>query len=298
MTKGLDTIIEGIMSSYKISVPTLETILTLLQDKKIINSIADIENDHFAFRTIGIPQLGIESLAPIFTHYGYFRKEFLHFKEKKLDAYWFSPPSEKYPRIFISEIKVELLSSTAQQIIHKYTNHLTTNPALTLNKYDLPALCNYINNPQYPLPSYEEYKTLKEESEYASWVLVNQNKLNHFTFSVHNFSEPYDSLENFTLLLEENGITLNEAGGKIKVSPDKKLLQSSTVASKIEQTLSDGKYKIPSSYIEFAERKPLAEFENIPKEQLKRVHRREGFEAANADKIFESTYSSQIDSKK
>lgn len=66
--------------------------------------------------------------------------------------------------------------------------------------------------------------------------------------------------------LERNGIVLNNSGGKIKVSPDGLLLQSSKVAQLVKA--------------EFAEKK--------------REHLREGFEANNADNIFERTFTSQI----
>ena len=45
--------------------------------------------------------------------------------------------------------------------------------------------------------------------------------------------------------------------------------------------------------MEFAERLPLAEFQHLTAAELKREHRREGFEAGNADKIFESTFREQ-----
>jgi len=45
--------------------------------------------------------------------------------------------------------------------------------------------------------------------------------------------------------------------------------------------------------VEFAERKVLPDFRHLPKAAIRREHRREGFEAGNADKIFESTYSGQ-----
>jgi hypothetical protein len=50
---------------------------------------------------------------------------------------------------------------------------------------------------------------------------------------------------------------------------------------------------IPGSYVEFAERKVLDEFRHLPDSLLLRRHRREGFEAANADRIFESTFIEQ-----
>ncbi|HUP11630.1 MAG TPA: DUF1338 family protein, partial [Niastella sp.] len=91
-----------------------------------------------------------------------------------------------------------------------------------------------------------------------------------------------------------NGFTLNNAGGKIKTSPDGGLLQSSTVAEMIDARFAgDDVHSISGSYIEFAERRILPQFAHLSKDQVKREHRREGFEAGNADKIFESTYSSQ-----
>jgi Domain of unknown function (DUF1338) len=72
------------------------------------------------------------------------------------------------------------------------------------------------------------------------------------------------------------------------------LLQSSTVAEMLEVTFAGGQTQtISGSYVEFAERRVLPQFSSLPKSQVKREHRREGFEAGNADKIFESTYSTQ-----
>jgi hypothetical protein len=51
---------------------------------------------------------------------------------------------------------------------------------------------------------------------------------------------------------------------------------------------------IAGSYVEFAERRVLPEFAQLDPKLLKREHFREGFEAGNADKIFESTFSSQV----
>ena len=54
---------------------------------------------------------------------------------------------------------------------------------------------------------------------------------------------------------------------------------------------------IPGSYVEFAERKVLEPFGSLPENEITAIHRREGFEAANADKIFESTYLEQVGKK-
>ena len=52
-------------------------------------------------------------------------------------------------------------------------------------------------------------------------------------------------------------------------------------------------HPIAGSYVEFAERRVLPEFKDLPSSQIGRAHRRDGFETANADRIFESTYSHQ-----
>jgi Domain of unknown function (DUF1338) len=108
---------------------------------------------------------------------------------------------------------------------------------------------------------------------------------------VHNLSEGYNTVGLFNAFLELNGFTLNDAGGRIKQSPDGQLLQSSTIAKMIEANFA-GKEKrlIAGSYVEFAERRVLPEYASLPPSAILRQHRREGFEAANADKIFESTY--------
>src|SRR3954452_7320900 len=102
---------------------------------------------------------------------------------------------------------------------------------------------------------------LKQQTEYAAWVIYNRYYLNHFTISVHNLKQGYNTIADFNAFLERSGFTLNDSGGKIKVSPDDNLLQSATVAEMIEATFANGvKQRISGSYVEFAERKVLKQF--------------------------------------
>ena len=92
---------------------------------------------------------------------------------------------------------------------------------------------------------------------------------------------------------------MNSSGGKIKISEDGLLKQSSTVAQMQNAKFVNGAMlKIAGSYVEFAERLVLPEYKNLPKENILRIHRKEGFESANADKIFESTYLEQTSKTK
>ena len=290
----LDKVLEGLMNRYKERVPDVSAIINAMIKESVIKDANEIENDHIAFRTMGVPFLGIQSLEKIFLHYGFKRMDHYFFPAKKLDAFWYTPPSPEYPRIFISELRVQDLSENAQHIINSYTDEVTADPVNSINLDDANAVDNFLHSGLWQLPTLEDYLTLSKESEYAAWVIYNRYYLNHFTISVHNLKDGYNTIADFNAFLERNGFTLNDSGGKIKVSEDRSLLQSSTVAEMIEATFANGvNHRISGSYVEFAERKVLEQFQNLPYSEIKRAHRREGFEANNADKIFESTYSSQ-----
>lgn len=296
--KSLQTFLAVLMQRYKERVPNVQRIINLMIQHDIISSGEDIENDHIAFRTMGVPELGIQSLDKLFLHCGYKKMEKLHFEAKKLDAYWYAPPKDNYPRIFISELLVDKLSPAAQKIIRSYTDEVKSDPVLALDLDNGEAVGEFLHRSLWRTPTFEDYEELQAESEYASWVIYNRYYLNHYTISVHNLPEGYNEIEKYNFFLEANGITLNDAGGKIKVSPDGKLKQSSTVSGMIDAEFPDGKgavvvKKISGSYVEFAERQVLEQFKDLPKSEIKREHRRDGFETGNADKIFESTYSSQ-----
>jgi Domain of unknown function (DUF1338) len=292
--KALETVMSGLMRRYSERVPDVKKIIQALVKQGVIENETDIENDHVAFRTMGVPNLGIASFEKIFLHYGYVKRDYFYFEGKKLNAYWFAPPVPHFPRIFVSELRVNDLSNTAQKIIRKYTDNIKTDPADSLDLNDGDAVDQFLHSPLWEMPTLADYKTLLAESEYAAWVIYNRYYLNHYTISVHNLPEGYNTIAQFDDFMESIGIKLNDAGGKIKESPDGGLLQSSTVAQMVEADFLGGEtHTIAGSYVEFAERKVLPQFRHLPASEIKRAHRRDGFETGNADKIFESTFISQ-----
>ena len=293
----LDIVLNGLMRRYQERVPDVGAILNAMVAEGMIGNTHEIENDHIAFRTMGVPQLGVQSFEKIFLHYGYEKRDHYFFEGKKLDAWWYSPPRENDPRIFVSELRVGDLSEEAQRIIRSYTDEVTSDPADSLDLDNGLEVDAFLHKPLWRTPTVSDYQTLLKESEYAAWVIYNRYYLNHFTISVHNLPAGYNMVADFNAFLEKNGIRLNTSGGKIKVSPDGGLLQSSTVAEMIEAEFENGeKLRISGSYVEFAERKVLQDFKDIPASEIQRKHRRDGFEAGNADKIFESTYTTQTGS--
>tara|TARA_A100001015_G_scaffold226143_1_gene255383 strand:+ start:456 stop:1361 length:906 start_codon:yes stop_codon:yes gene_type:complete len=288
-------ILDNLFKVYESRVPNVRKITQAMINEGFVTNQQDIINDHIAFRTMGVNNLGIESFEKIFLAHGYSRMNYYHFETKKLDAYWYSPPTDDLPRVFISELKIELLSKSAQAIISKYTDTVDTDPVDCLDLNNVEAVSSFFQTPLWSIPTKEDYEILLNESEYSAWVIYNRYYLNHYTISVHDLPEPFNRLESFNEFLKSIGIELNDSGGEIKISRDGLLKQSSSIANQVEARFSGGELRtIAGSYVEFAERIVLPEFINYKKTKLKRKHRREGFEASNADKIFESTFTSQL----
>lgn len=290
--KTLEGVLDGLMGRYQERVPDVLAIINTMVQEGLIGSKDDIQNDHIAFRTMGVEHLGIASLEKIFLHYGYKKMDKYIFPEKKLTAYWYAPPQPHFPRIFISQLMVDELSDESSDIIRSYTNEVKQDPVDLLDLDDANQVDDFLHKPLWRTPSWDDYQTLAGESEYAAWVIYNRYYLNHFTISVHRLPEGYNTIAQFNTFLEKNGFQLNDAGGKIKTSGDGLLIQSSTVAEMIdaEFAFSGGEpvvKRISGSYVEFAERRLL------DSDGTDDGARREGFEVNNANHIFESTYNTQ-----
>ncbi|CAH1431688.1 unnamed protein product [Lactuca virosa] len=298
-SSGGDSFFRSVLSSmeqvYLNRNPTAKAILELVGS----TDANQICYDHIAYRTFGVNGYGIDSISKFFLDFGYTQREELRFPKKKLKALWFSPPNVSsinggsgvhgpLPRIFISELLVDQMSLQAQEIIRKYTGLSGAGHKHTVLSSALGCLT-------WPKPSHDEFQQLASESEYAAWTLVNGYMVNHVTISTHRLKSRLKNIKNFNEFIEDKGFKLNSEGGVLKVSPDALLLQSSTVADSIPFEFSDGiKESVPCSYIEFAERIVLPEYKDLPEDKVQEVHRRDGFEVGNADKIFESTSMDQL----
>ena len=153
-------VLQGLMTRYKQRVPDVAAIIHAMIRENIISHTDEIENDHIAFRTIGVAHLGIQSLEKIFLYYGYEKRDFYSFPEKKLDAYWYAPPEPRFPRIFISELRVSDLSPQVQKIIKSYTNEVTKDPVEDLNLDDAAATSNFLHSSLWRTPTVADYKAL------------------------------------------------------------------------------------------------------------------------------------------
>jgi len=269
-----DTFFSKLWAQYIQVAPQAAKIQTLLAKpgKPVIN-------DHVAFRTFNLEPINIESIQAWLFELGYEPLDDYVFEEKKLQAKSYikkdsAQDLQDYsPLIFLSELEVNKLSIPAQNIIKKLVGEIDTSK--------LGGSEFFFSGSLWPSPGQDEYKTLLAESEYAAWLSVMGMRANHFTVLV-NALEEFNSLAKLLSFLEKEGYTINDSGGKIKGTPDVLLEQGSTMADMQAYEFSDGHIEnLPTCFYEFALRY---------KDKSEKLY--QGFVAANADKIFESTHKS------
>ena len=122
--KTINIVLESLFNTYSLRVPDVKKITKAMVSNNIVSDQSEIINDHIAFRTMGVDNLGINSFEKIFLNHGYKKRDFYSFEQKKLNAFWYSHHEKNMPRIFISELKVNELSKNAQKIIQQYTNQV------------------------------------------------------------------------------------------------------------------------------------------------------------------------------
>ena len=249
---------------YSSITPSAEKIKQLFNEKG-----EEVVNDHVAFRTLNDERVNIEKVSQPLLELGYVEGGEYHFTEKKLYAKHFYHPTENHPKVFISQLLVEEFSEELQQTMKSIIDDIIFD--------ELDELSFLTGGRLWDTPSYETYKKLAEESEYAAWFYLYGYVANHFTIDVNKL-EGYNSLKDVNYDLLEEGFTLNNSGGFIKGNSDVYLEQSSTMADKVLYRFKEGAYKVPSCFYEFAYRFPLENGELFG-----------GFVAASANKIFEST---------
>jgi hypothetical protein len=229
-----------------------------------------IINDHIAFRTFNLPSIDVDVLSKVFLKNGYEFKADYHFPTKKLYAKHFEHISDPTaPRVFISELQVELFSDHLKKVVSGWVSRI---PKQMLKSGELIFSGNLSGT-----PSYKTYEKLRLESEYAAWLYVNGFRANHFTVNVNALKE-YDSIEKVNKFLKANGFLLNDSNGEIQGTPQDLLEQSSIKAGMVRFQFEEGEFEIPGCYYEFAKRYPDTNGKLYG-----------GFVAKSADRIFEST---------
>lgn len=265
MHTNIDSLFTNLWQDYLSITPSAQKVHKLLGQ---YNGQSELVNDHVAFRTFDIEKINLDKLAAHFLALGYEEKGQYDFVEKRLSAKHFEHPDTTQPKVFISELRVKEFPQTIQDIIHRLVDSVAE---------DATQQDNFLYSGAHWKVSSSDYATLLAESEYAAWMAAWGFRANHFTVSVNHLQD-LDLLTDVNDLLKQAGFVLNTSGGEIKGGPDVFLAQSSTMADHIDVAFTDTNKSIPSCFYEFAQRYEL------PTGELY-----QGFVAASADKIFEST---------
>lgn len=236
--------------------------LFLLTDTHVVN-------DHVAFRTFSSTAIDREALEGVILSMGYQLQDHYAFVEKKLAASSYIHPDSEIPKIFLSELERHKLSAQAQAILTPYCEQITE-PTLS------PAV--FWSGRHWSMPTLSDYQALKDESEYAAWLLVMGLRANHFTLCVNRL-DSVDGIEQVLDRVEREGYVINSNGGRVKGSAVTGLEQGATMADSLAVRFAGGElHSVASGFYEFARRY---------RDKTGELY--QGFVTANADKIFEST---------
>ena len=260
-----------------------------------------VRNDHMAFRTFATQNRGILSLSRIFEALGYQIEGVYHFPTKSLTALHLEYPNNpNFPKIFLSELHIWELPLDARQIIQ---HHLDDTVDTTESRCDiqictlaklftidshmsedeqenlLDQLVPLFERLPWKTPTKAAMQQLNHFSQYAAWVLIHGNKVNHMTALV-------PSLDDLVLQLTNEGWPLKDT---IEGAPGSKLRQTATLAVLTNVTVMDEGIPTsipwPYAYMEFCERNTVV---------TNGVEQRfEGFLGAQATELFEMTKATQ-----
>lgn len=262
-----------------------------------------VVNDHIALRTFnthtGEQPEGIRAIKHLLNYLGYVPVEKYEFKKKKLKAVHFEHPNELFPKIFVSQLEVELLPEWARQIINntvRDTPYLISDQSLELlailkEEGEMPKvaaealvldLTQYFRRP-WQAPAKEDVLKINDVSQYAAWTLLHGNSINHFTALINNQGvKEWPDLEATCKGLEVAGIPMKET---IEGEKGTKLRQSATQAVKedVDVMGEDGPDKINWTYAYYE----LAERDYVEENGIRKLF--SGFLGDQATHLFDMT---------
>ncbi len=255
-------------------------------------------NDHIAFRTMASqqPHSGIASISRLFEALGYVPAACYQFPDKFLSAIHLQHPNVDFPKLFVSELQSWRLSDAGHQAVQRtllshgpslddqFLRQLVCVTADTMAEL-LPIAVHHVESLPWMPPAEEDVQSLHKESQYAAWVLVHGNNVNHFTALINALNVPtMRDIDETVRVLQSAGIPLK---AEIEGAHGTRLRQTATEAAMTDVTvMRDGQpVSIPWSYAYFE----LAERNDILDPETGRKHRFEGFLGPQATQLFDMT---------
>lgn len=228
--------------------------------------------DHFAIIDLPGPHSGIPTLTQLFTMLGFDIRGEGYLASKQNGFRWLAasdsdtaPAASVLPQIVVADFNPDELPTDVRRIIAKYAAQAQAAPfadiqrdlaeATAGNTQALNALTtrvrDYLSGRDWPLPTYEEYRTVKAFNELLAWVLIFGRKPNHFTLSVH-LLDAFPDLQTFNAFITDTvGLALNQDGGEIKGDAHAMIAQSSTLGAPMTIALDGGTITVADTFMEF-----------------------------------------------
>ena len=134
MHTEVETLFDALWHDYIAITPSARAIheLPATESENIIN-------DHVAFRTFDRDKINLDKLAAHFIKLGYQAKGDYDFAVKKLTAKHFEHENPEYPKVFISELRVNELSDKAISIIDKMVDSIDDSAATAYRLFCIQA---------------------------------------------------------------------------------------------------------------------------------------------------------------
>lgn len=231
-------------------------------------------NDHLAFRTLSATvdghYLGVSNLKRVFDALDFREKGAIEFPDTHLFARYVQHENPDFPRIFISELKVDELPADTARMIHEavadYRQLLPGTDIEALQRLDqtgsvpdglLDRVVRFFSEVPWSPPSEEAVRKVNESSQYGAWVLLHGFNVNHFTGYVNRHGvEKIGDIEKLIAELKARGVPMKP---EIEGACGSKLRQTSTEAVRVPVKVraADGSLKDIEwtyAYMEYAER--------------------------------------------
>ena len=260
--------------------------------------------DHIALRTFnshtGEQPGGITAISHILELFGYTPAGHYTFAKNQITAIHFEVAGGYLPSVFVSQLEVDELPEWVQNMIHsavKDTSYLISETAIELMQLlkesgTLPSeaaellvedLAGYFRRP-WDVPFLDDVLKINDVSQYAAWVLLHGNSVNHFAALINAQETPeWPDIEATCKALTKARIPMKDF---IEGESGSKLRQSATHAVKedVEVRGEDGIEKITWTYAYFE----LTERGYVDDEEGKKK-RFTGFLSGQAKHLFDIT---------
>lgn len=267
------TVIQNLWNSYRASTAQIQSIEQGLCQRGIIKPALD----HFAIIDLPGPHTGIPHLAQIFSAIGYLPQGRDYLADKQNEFLWMAevdsiraPAKDVLPQVVVADFWLDELPPAIRKIIEKYSSQAAPSPVRDIHKLsgraylgDMDAakqiahiLSHYFSGRDWPLPTVNEFNTVKEFNELLAWVLVFGRRPNHFTLSVHLMPGFLDLAEFHRFIEDDVQLKLNREGGVMKGGAATGIAQGSTTGITEKVKLADGDVELPTGFVEFVWRYP------------------------------------------